>query len=123
MLNEGSLKTESEELLREVKKLEIRLDEYLEDEEAFVQHLRNCISQLKLLCASLEKTGTTSNAEKIEALQLKTRAITTLSEALQKGGRAEHERSHLLESYGALILALQKIEGSCKAHTVAFPKR
>jgi len=32
------------------------------------------------------------------------------SETLKKESKAEHEKSHLLESYGALFLALEKTE-------------
>jgi hypothetical protein len=113
----GSLKRESKELLREVQKLEVRLDEYLKDEEEFVRHLRNCILQFKLLCTSTEKMSVITIAEKTETTELKTKAILTLSEAMQKAGKAEHERSHLLESYGALILALERIDSSMHAAT------
>ena len=41
-------------------------------------------------------------------MKLRLESIKALSEALQKGSKAEHERSHLLESYGALVLAMEK---------------
>jgi hypothetical protein len=119
-VDSGSLKMESKELLREVQKLEVRLDEYLKNEQEFVRHLRNCISQFNLLCTSVEKISAIIIAEKTETTELKTKAIMALSEAMQKAGKAEHERSHLLESYGALILALERIESSM--HGAATPK-
>jgi hypothetical protein len=41
-------------------------------------------------------------------MKLKLEAIKAYSEVLKKESKAEHEGSHLLESYGALILALEE---------------
>lgn len=43
-----------------------------------------------------------------ELIKLRKEVTKTLSEALKNESKAKHEKSHLLESYGALILALEE---------------
>jgi hypothetical protein len=103
-------KTETEEYYTEVRKLEVRLDEYLEEEEIFIQKLRNSIMQLKALHTTIDQP-LPKNAEVTQEIsKLKADALSSLSEAMKLEGKAEHEKSHLLESYGALIVALQKLK-------------
>ena len=111
MVSSSSLSEVSEEFYKEVRKLEIRLEDYLKDEDVFVKNLRDCIIQFEELHTFIEKLRKSPDAKKIgEVLKLKTKGVEAFSEAISNEGKAEHERSHLLESYGALILALQKIE-------------
>lgn len=111
MVNSNSLSEVSDEFYKEVRKLEVRLEDYLKDEEVFVKNLRDCIAQFKALHNSIEKLLKSLDAKEIdEVLKLKTKGVEAFSEAMFNEGKAEHERSHLLESYGALILALQKLE-------------
>jgi hypothetical protein len=108
MSKNGSSNDTLEEFYREACKLEVRLDNYLKDEDAFANALRNCIGQFKSLHAALEKIGNSPQAKEIsKALEFKGKVEEAFSVALISQGKAEHERSHLLESYGALILALQ----------------
>ena len=96
-----------EELLREIRKLEIRLEDYLKQEKEFVRELRNCLSKFGELNNSMERSKT--NAEDLEKLMnLRFEAFKAFSEALKRESMAEHEKSHLLESYGARILSLEK---------------
>jgi hypothetical protein len=97
-------KPESQEYFREVRKLEVRLEDYLKEEENFKQKINNCIAQLKALHAAAEKG---ENKERI--VQLKNEALAALSEAMKFQGEAEHEKAHLMESYGAIIVELNKI--------------
>ena len=95
----------------EARKLEVRLNDYLKEEELFVTSIRDCIGQFKSLHAVIEKMGGSPDVRQItEALALKTKCEKTFSKAIRQQGEAGHEQSHLLESYGALILALQKLE-------------
>jgi len=58
---------------------------------------------------NLEKKGKTSSSEEIEKLSvLKKEAIKSLSQLLKSESSIEHEKSHLMESYGALILCLDE---------------
>jgi hypothetical protein len=103
-------KIESQDYYREVRKLEIRLEDYLKEEEIFVQKIRDCITQLKDLHILIEPLSAPINQETAEKIsKLKTDALNTLSEAMKLEGHAEHEKSHLLESYAALIVELNKI--------------
>ncbi len=106
----NSLKQASEEVYREVRKLEARLNDYLQDEELFVKSLRVCIEQFKMLHCKIEKSEDNIKSEKIgELIKLTEEAEKAFCEAITKEGKAEHERSHLLESYGALFLTLQNL--------------
>ncbi|XHH09073.1 MAG: hypothetical protein ACFCUE_00190 [Candidatus Bathyarchaeia archaeon] len=103
-------KIEPENYYREVRKLEIRLEDYLKEEELCVQKIRDCIQQLKAIHALIEPLTAPINLEIAEKISnLKTEALKTLSEAMKLQGHAEHEKSHLLESYGAMLLELNKI--------------
>jgi len=96
-----------ESLSMDIRKLEVRLEDYLKEEEKFVRALKNCISKFTELSANLEKLETgAEDTEKLVKLRLE--AVKALSEALKREGMAEHEKSHLLESYGALILSLEE---------------
>ena len=111
MSTSNSLKNASEQFYREVRKLEVRLNDYLKEEEAFVTEIRNCITQFKSLYSLTSKLNEKNKQkETADALALKTKSEETFSKAIIQQGEAGHERSHLLESYGALILALQKLE-------------
>jgi len=107
----------SEEVSREIRKLEARLEGFLRSEEAFVVELRGCLekfrelnvktSEIQFDPSSIEewmKLRDPSNIE--EWMKLRLEAVRALSETLKKESKAEHERSHLLESYAALILVL-----------------
>lgn len=98
-----------EKLSREIRKFEIRLEDYLKEEEVFVKELRKCLAKFKELNKSLEGLKTKSSTMKVkEWKDQRMETIKTLSEALKKESVAEHERSHLLESYGTLLLALEE---------------
>ena len=98
-----------EELRREIRKLEIRLEAFLEKEDGFVEMLRRCLDRFRELNKNLEELKTKAGSEKVEELtKLRLEAIQDLCEALKKGSEAEHEKSHFLESYGTLVLALER---------------
>lgn len=98
-----------EELKREIQKLEARLENFLEDEEDFVKGLRSCLEKLKELNNIIERLETKPNSRRLKELtKLRLEVTKMLSEALKRESKAEHEKSHLLESYGALVLALEE---------------
>ena len=110
------LSVASEQFLREVRKLEVRLDDYLKEEETFVTAIRACIAQFKSLHCRIEKLNEKPEADEIaETLALKTKCETAFGKAMMRQGEAGHEASHLLESYGALILALHKLNDKLTA--------
>lgn len=98
----------SNELSREIQILNVRVEHFIEKEEEFVKHLRNCLSIFQALNHKFRRTKLQSNVKIIkEILNVKSEAIEALSEAMAKASDAEHEKSHLLESYGALLLATE----------------
>jgi hypothetical protein len=113
----------SEELTREIQKLNVRVERFIAEEEKFVKRLRNSLSIFQALNHKCRTTNMKSNVNTIkEILNIKFEALEALSEALAKASDAEHEKSHLLESYGALLLATEsvfmKILG--KQHNIEF---
>lgn len=97
------------ELSREILKLEARLEGFLKNEEAFIKGLRNCLEKFKELDNAIERLETTPDIKKVKELtELRLEATEMLNEALKRQSKAEHEKSHLLESYGALVLALEE---------------
>lgn len=94
----------SEELLREIRKLEIRLDDFQKEEEAFVKELRKYIKKLKDVSNRIEKM----KGKPDELAMLRVEVAQAFNEALKSESKAQHEKSHLLESYGVIILALEE---------------
>lgn len=95
-----------EDLPREIRKLEVRLEHYLKEQDEFIRELRKCLGKFTELSNNLERSKMgTEDMEKLMRLRLE--AVKALSEALKRESMAEHEKSHLLESYGALILSLE----------------
>ena len=97
------------EFSREIRKLEVRFEDYMKAEHESVELVKECVRIFRELMKGLEKRGKTPTSEEIEKLSmLKTEAIKSLSQVLKSEGNIEHEKSHLLESYGALILCLDE---------------
>ncbi|MCS7114928.1 MAG: hypothetical protein RMJ15_06725 [Nitrososphaerota archaeon] len=94
----------SSEFLREITKLKVRLNDFLKEEEFFIEKLKNFIEKLEKAHGKIEKLR--DKPEESAALRLE--IVQTFNEVLKSDGETQHERSHLLESYGALILALEK---------------
>jgi len=99
----------SEDLAREVRILEVRLDGFVKAEEDFVKGLRRCVEKFKEVVDVLQRRDARTDAEQVkEFMARRLDAIQALREALQRASTAEHEKSHILESYGAVILALEE---------------
>lgn len=99
---------ESESLSVEIRKIEVRLAEFLEHEDEFVAELQHFLEKLKELQESMSRTEMQLDSAKVkELMEHKLEVAEEFNEALEKASKAEHEKSHLLESYGALILSLE----------------
>jgi len=95
----NSLNNVLEQFYREVRKLEVRLNDHLNEEEAFVTEIRNCITRFKSLHFLTSKLNEKSGPREIaDALALKTNIPETFSKAIMQQDEPEHEGSHLLES-------------------------
>lgn len=98
-----------DELPREIRKLEVRMEGYLKEEDAFVKRLRECIHKFRELNKNLESLKKDVGLKEVEELMShRFEAIKAYSEMMKKASEAEHEKSHLLESYGSLLLALEE---------------
>ena len=97
------------ELLREMRKTEIRLKAFVDKEREYVETVKMYLGKIRELSSYLETLREGADKEKIEkAVALRLEVVERLSEVLRKGGEAEHERSHLLESFGDLLLSLER---------------
>ena len=94
----------SSDFFREIRKLEARLNDFLKEEEAFIGNLKKFIEKLRDANCKIGKLK--NKPEELTALRLE--IAQALKDVLESEGEVQHERSHLLESYGALILALEK---------------
>lgn len=101
----------SSRLSREIRKLEVRFGDYMKAEQELVERVNECIRAFKELTENLEKRGTAralSCEETKKLSKLRRRAMKSLGEVLTSESDIKHEKSHVFESYGALILFLNK---------------
>ena len=66
--------------------------------------MRKCIEKLKDVSNRIEKL----KSKPEELAMLRVEVARAFNEALKSESKAQHGKSHLLESYGALILALEE---------------
>ena len=98
-----------EDLKKEIQKLEIRVERFFAAEQKFVNELKTCLKKFRKLNQTLENANTPFDPKTITMLRsLRVTAIEALTEALNQGSVAEHEKSHFLESYGTLILSVER---------------
>ncbi|MGB9853646.1 MAG: hypothetical protein ACPLRY_02415 [Candidatus Bathyarchaeales archaeon] len=100
----NSSSKDSGEFLREIRKFEARMNDFIKEEKALTENLKKFMEKLRDAGDKIGKLK--NNPEELEALRLE--IAQALNDVLKSEGEAQHERSHLLESYGALILALEK---------------
>ena len=96
-----------EELLTEIRKLEVRLQEFIEAEQKATESLRKWIDKLKDLHNSVSKIKEKPELTE-KMLKLRLEYIKAFHDALKEVSKAEHEKSHLLESYGTILLLLEE---------------
>ena len=97
----------SEELLNEIRKLEVRLQEFAEAERKAIESLRRWINTLRELHDFMSKIEEKPELTK-KMLEIRLKSIKAFHEALKEISKAEHEKSHLLESYGAILFLLEE---------------
>jgi uncharacterized protein HemX len=98
-----------EGLSLEIRKFEVRLREYVEAEEKAAESLKTLIEKLKELNSFMETLPTEKNSEMLDRImELRLQAIKAFREALSSISKAEHEKSHLSESYGSILSALEE---------------
>lgn len=93
-MTNNSLGRPSEELSREIRKLEARLEDFLEDENAFVKELRSCLEKLKELYDTIERLEMRPDHKEIEELiKLRLEVIKALSENLKRKAKLNTKKA------------------------------
>jgi len=88
-------------LAREIEKLRVRLEEYVEASQSLTNKLKTCMERLRELNTILEELERNPDNVKLrDALRLR--------DALSAHGEMHHEESHILESYAALLTAVEE---------------
>jgi len=88
---------------------EVRLKEYLEAKKKACRLLERYMVKLKELNNFAQSVPSKEKSNLIrKMLELRNEAIEAFQEALKSESKAEHEKSHTLESYGQIILALEE---------------
>ncbi len=93
----------------EIRKLEVRLKEYLEAKKEADKLLERYIGKLKELNNFVQSLPSEKKSNLIrKMLELRYEVVKAFQEALKSESKAEHEKSHILESHGQIILALEE---------------
>ena len=95
----------SEEALREIEKLRLRLRGLGRAEDEAHISLELCLDKWQKLIERLDRGAMTSQED---VLGLRLEAYEVLEEALEKQGKMEHERSHVAESLGFVLLDVER---------------
>ena len=96
-------------LAREIEKLRVRLEEYVEASQSLTNKLKTCMERLRELNTILEELERNPDNVKLrDALRLKLEVVSALGDALSAHGEMHHEESHILESYAALLTAVEE---------------
>lgn len=92
------------ELSREIKKLEVRVKDVMDEEKLYLKAVENCVARFRDIKEFIE-----ANSDDLEALKkLRLEAYEALNETMKAQSKVEHEKSHLLESYGALVTTVER---------------
>lgn len=99
-----------EELSLEIRKFEVRLQQYVKAEEEAIKSLTAFIGKVKELNNLLGAQLKEEKSERIEKImELRFENIKALQNALNCMAKAEHEKSHLPQSYGSILLAIEEL--------------
>jgi hypothetical protein len=97
------------ELSIEIRKLDVRLKEFVEAEDRAFKSLMTFIVRLKELNDFIDGLPAVLDLKAFEkAVELRLEVVKAFQDALSFMSKAEHEKSHLLESYGALMFSLDE---------------
>ena len=92
------------ELSREIQKLEVRAKDVMNEEKLYLKAVEDCVAKFKNIKEFIE-----THREDLEALtKLRLEAYEALNETMKAQSKVEHEKSHLLESYGALTITVER---------------
>ena len=93
----------------EIRKLEVRLKEFVDAEQKAIESLKKWLKKLKNLNDFIIKISGKEDSESFkQLLKLRLENLKAFQEALKEMSKSEHEKSHLLDSYGSILLALEE---------------
>jgi len=95
----------TEESLKDIAKLRVRVRDLARAEETLMAKLEACLVKWEKLCLELGKSA--SDVKREDVLRLRAEAYEALRDALESQSRTEHERSHIPESLGSLLLDVE----------------
>ncbi|GEM_PF-2266974 len=103
----------SEELKREVRKLEARINSYIEVESDLINALKKLkenIEKIDEICNILTRSskGDFSINDLIRILELRVEFTKIINEVLEEIGRSDHAKSHFIESFNTLFMLLEE---------------
>ncbi|MEM3766783.1 MAG: hypothetical protein QXU46_07175 [Candidatus Bathyarchaeia archaeon] len=100
----------SSELSTEIRKFEVRLQEFVKAEDEAIKSLTAFIGKVKELNKLLEAQLKENKPRKIEnVMDLRFEIIEALQNALNRIAKAEHEKSHLPQSYGSILATIEEL--------------
>jgi len=91
----------------EIRKFEARFERFLDREKDLAESLNACVRELKDVCNELAKIRSEAVGREQKTAELRLRVLKALNEVFLKESEVEHERSHLLESFGSFLIALE----------------
>ena len=92
-----------------LRKFEVRLENFLASNKNFVEGLKLCLEKFKEINDRINSLEGKPNSNQIRGvMRLRLEALKAFCDVLKRESELKHEKSHLLESYGELILSLEK---------------
>lgn len=82
------------------------MSEFTKEEKAFLEYMENCVRKFMEL-DHYQKLDT-EERDLNRLIELHREACEAFRDVLEKHSRFEHEKSHLLESYGAILAAMER---------------
>jgi hypothetical protein len=97
----------SESPTQEIAKLRVRIRNLSEAQETTILKLEQCLVKWEELSVELQKSP--GSVDRTIILKLHLEAHKALLQAFESQSREEHERSHIPESLGSLLLGVENL--------------
>ncbi len=92
----------------EIKKFKARIERFLAKEKELAEALKDCIKELNGVCDELKGMKFEASWSEGKVAELRLKVLKAFDDVFLKQSEVEHEKSHLLESYGKLLLEFDK---------------
>ncbi|MFP4171072.1 MAG: hypothetical protein ACLFUV_08665 [Methanomassiliicoccales archaeon] len=98
----------SEEFTKEVKKLDVRVEEFCRREKEFVHQLHEYVRSLKEFDEAIDGQGGYGDMSIDRIMELKSKTYHSFQRLMRSWSECDHERSHLLESFGGVLTSMEE---------------